>query len=176
MRTLSRADWAHVPPEQLRFIMAGKSYLLARSIYQLGALVWFAFNWRAGAAVFTGVNAAGVLLIMAGYALRRWARVILGERFRGWEVRREERGLEDGGPYRYFRHPGYIGLALMDLGWPLALGVPAALLLWFPLAWLMWRRVVAEEQLLRQAYPREYPAYAATRSRAVSTRDSSRPS
>ena len=54
----------------------------------------------------------------------------LGERFRGFETRRETAGLETSGPYAYVRHPGYLALMLTDLGAPLVLGVPLMAIAW----------------------------------------------
>lgn len=94
---------------------------------------------------------AGSRLSVLRYTLRRWARAVLGERFRNFEVRREERGLARGGPYRALRHLGYVELAMMDAGLPLALNQPYLLAL-APIALLV-RRARLETGLWRQAYP-----------------------
>jgi protein-S-isoprenylcysteine O-methyltransferase Ste14 len=148
----SRQSWASVPPEQLPFVMAGKWYLIARLLYQLVVIAWCLRAWSAGEATWGIANVAGTALLAAGYALRRWARAVLGERFRSFEVRREERGIETGGPYAWMRHPGYTGLAVMDFALPLALGVPALMPLSLVLLWLVVRRARLEAALMRQVY------------------------
>lgn len=67
------------------------------------------------------------------------------------------RGLRTGGPYRWVRHPMYLGLLALGFGTagidlralPPALGLAAALI----------GKVVIEERMLRRTYP-EYKAYA----------------
>ena len=61
------------------------------------------------------------------------------------------RGLARGGPYRALRHLGYVELAMMDAGLPLALNQPYLLAL-APIALLV-RRARLETGLWRQAYP-----------------------
>lgn len=152
MRNAKRRDWANVPPEQIAYVMAGKWYLLVRLLYQIVVLGWWVTAWWHGTASVGAWTGIGLLLMLSGYTLRRWARAVLGERFRSFEVRREDRGLETGGPYALMRHPGYVGLALMDVGLALALNLPAlAPLSLAPLA-LILRRARLENVLLRQAY------------------------
>jgi protein-S-isoprenylcysteine O-methyltransferase Ste14 len=147
------ARWGHVPTEQLPWIMAGKWYLLVRLLYQVAiGVVWVSASWSGRATTTGRVSGAGLVCLVAGYGLRRWARHVLGDRFRSFEVRREPRGLETGGPYAYLRHPGYLGLALMDVGLPLLLNLPwLTLLSVAPLA-LLFRRSRLEDRLLEQAY------------------------
>ena len=71
--------------------------------------------------------------VALGYALTGWAMV--SNRFFSAMVRiQTDRGhtVVSGGPYRYVRHPGYVGSIIFDLASPLALGsvwtfVPAGL-------------------------------------------------
>ena len=150
---VSRAHgWAQVPAEQLPYIMAGKWYLVVRLIYQLLVIGFAAVGWWRGSLTIGGWTIAGAALIVVGYGLRRWARAVLGERFRSFEVRREPRGLETGGPYAYLRHPGYVGLAFMDIGLPLAFGVPALVVLSIAPIALIVRRARLENVLLKSVY------------------------
>lgn len=76
---------------------------------------------------------AGVALMVAGYALVSWA--MFSNRFFSGLVRiQKERGhkVVVGGPYRYLRHPGYLGMIAFTLATPLILNsmwafVPAVL-------------------------------------------------
>ena len=113
-----------VPPEQFAFILAGKWYLLARMVYQVAILASFAWLARTRTLVPDAWTMIGALLMICGVALRAWAMGSLGERFRGFEVTREERGLETRGPYAIVRHPSYLALAMIDLGTPLVLSLP----------------------------------------------------
>jgi protein-S-isoprenylcysteine O-methyltransferase Ste14 len=146
--------------EQMPFVMSGKQYLLLRMAYHIVLVAYFARARSIGSSVTTPVAMAGVTFMVAAIALRAWSMLTLGERFRGFEVRAEAQGLETHGPYAVVRHPGYLALLLFDVGMPLLLNsVWLMPLLIIPLL-AMLRRVSAEEQLLRGAYPAEYPAYA----------------
>jgi protein-S-isoprenylcysteine O-methyltransferase Ste14 len=133
------------------------------------------------------VWAAG--LALAAWALARWVPVVhlpagLGRAFlaaglglilwAGWwfwkkrtpiKPHHRPRVLITEGPFRLNRNPIYTGLALMLLGWGLALGAVSALLpaLAFPL--IVTRRfVLAEEAALREAFGAEAEEWlAATR-------------
>ena len=64
------------------------------------------------------------------------------------------------GIYRFTRNPMYLGMATVLLGCALTVGVVPALLV--PLAFLVIvevRFIRPEEQMLRELFPQEYPAY-----------------
>ena len=91
------------------------------------------FGWspRLGAAI----SVTGLALMVLGYAVFLWA--MDSNRFFSSFVRiQTDRGhsVATGGPYRYVRHPGYVGALLTYLASPLALAalwtfIPAALML-----------------------------------------------
>lgn len=159
----SREGWS---PEQLAFIMSGKWYLVARLAFQITLVIWFVVRARAGAPLISAATVVGTVLFATGYAIRRWTMRVLGERFRGYEVRKEERGLERRGPYTAVRHPGYLGLALMDVGFPLMLRIGWGLALSIVLIVLIVRRIRLEEVLLTNTYS-EYAGFARTRKRLI---------
>ena len=83
---------------------------------------WFA-GWLWEVLTY-GVGWDGRWLVpaLAGQLLRAWAQRILGER---WTTRilvfRHEQPV-DHGPFRYLRHPNYLGVALELLSFPLLFG------------------------------------------------------
>ena len=159
LRRPSRGD--QPPSHQLPFILAGKTYLLARIGCQMVVLVWFA---RIASSITFDVGALttiGAALMVSGVVLRVWSMATLGERFRGFEVKREPQGLETSGPYATVRHPAYLALTMIDLGVPLLLAVPRLIVLAAIPTALLVRRIQLEERLLAVAYPDSYPAYAA---------------
>lgn len=117
------------------------------------------FHWSHGIGV--PVQLAATLVFAAGWSLVTWAVIV--NRFFSPVVRiQEERGhrLVTSGPYRFVRHPGYIGAVLAFLSGPLLLGswwalVPAAALC---VAVLL--RTIAEDRLLRAEFS-GYAGYAA---------------
>lgn len=112
------------------------------------------------------LGAIGLTGLLAGQGLRLWARRTLGER---WTVRiftLPGAPAVTGGPFRYLRHPNYLGvvleiacLPLVHTAWLTALvfsGLNAALLK---------VRIAAEERALEQ--DNEYAAHFAATSRLV---------
>ena len=162
-RARPRMQWS---PEQFPFIMAGKWYLLARLVMQIALVAMFIVRWRGGSPLVTRVSMAGAVVFALGFAIRRWAMHVMGERFRGFEVRKEERGLETRGPYAIVRHPGYLGLAMMDIGLPLLLDIRWGVVPAMLLVALVVRRIRLEEPLLLKVYP-EYADFAKTRERLI---------
>lgn len=103
--------------------------------------------WRgAPADAFT---AAGACLFVAAKGLKYWAIATLGVRwsFRVLVPRGSTRRTD--GPYRWLRHPNYLGVAGELLAVALAMhapltGIPSVA----GFTWLMWRRVQVEERAL----------------------------
>lgn len=101
--------------------------------------------------------AAGLALFLAGEGLRTWCIWTLG---RSWNARARvdpELAVVSRGPYRWIRHPNYLGVLLELVGLPLAGGAWWTLLaLVPPHLWVLARRIRGEDRLLA-----ELPGYAA---------------
>ena len=111
---------------------------------------------------------AGMVLIVAGIALRAWSILTLGRFFQYWIKIQPGHRVVTGGPYRYVRHPSYTGIALVLAGIALACDdvwslVAVAVLGGAGLA----VRIRAEERQLTQALGAEYEHFAADRKRLV---------
>lgn len=65
---------------------------------------------------------AGVVFAACGVALRLWAVLQLRERYTRTLLIQGEHSIERGGPYRWLRHPGYLGSLLVLNGIALASG------------------------------------------------------
>jgi protein-S-isoprenylcysteine O-methyltransferase Ste14 len=122
---------------------------------EIGALDGDAIRWL------------GLLLFVAGGALRLWPVFVLGRRFSGLVAIQPGHTLVTSGVYAVIRHPSYLGLLVTALGWALvfrsAAGVVLTALQLVPLV----ARIRAEERLLRSQFGREYDAYCARTSRLV---------
>jgi protein-S-isoprenylcysteine O-methyltransferase Ste14 len=102
----------------------------------------------------------GVVVMLAGLALRFWAVSNLGAAFRTTIETDADQKIVQSGPYKLIRHPSYSGLLLMCLGYGIALqnwlSVLAAVLL--PLVALLYR-IHVEEPALVSALGPEYAEY-----------------
>jgi protein-S-isoprenylcysteine O-methyltransferase Ste14 len=107
---------------------------------------------------FVGQRWAGTVIILCGAGLLMWARLY----FRSWRFRAElnvGHELATGGPFRFFRHPIYLGLNLLALG--SAIWIPTALV-WAAFGLMMIGsdlRARAEETLLTETFGASYRDY-----------------
>lgn len=86
------------------------------------------FRWSWSPILPAIIHILGFIILLLGAWLFAWS--MTANTFFSTVVRiQEERGhrVVSAGPYRFVRHPGYVGLSLMTLGMPLALGSLAAL-------------------------------------------------
>ena len=96
--------------------------------------------------------ATGLPVAVIGEAIRLWA---AGHLLKGREV-------TDTGPYRFMRHPLYVGSALLGTGFAIASGsVVVALLVAGYLGTTLFAAVRVEEASLRETFGGDYDAYAA---------------
>jgi protein-S-isoprenylcysteine O-methyltransferase Ste14 len=101
----------------------------------------------------------GVALLAVGGALRVWPMFVLGHRFSGLVAIQPGHELVTEGPYRYVRHPSYLGMILGLIGWALVFRSSVGLLaaaLGMP---LLVARIEAEEALLAARFGDAYGEY-----------------
>ena len=113
------------------------------------------------------VRYAGVGLLVIGSVLRIWPMFVLGRRFSGLVAIQPGHELVTGGPYRYLRHPSYLGMLLGLVGWALVFrsGVGlVATVLGLP---LLVDRIDSEEVLLASQFGSAYADYRARTWRLV---------
>jgi protein-S-isoprenylcysteine O-methyltransferase Ste14 len=103
-------------------------------------------------AVWQGVSDA---LLLAGTAWAIWSLRSLG---RNLSVIAQARDVADRGPYRWIRHPLYVGEIVSSLGIAIAAHSLAAIAVWLVVCGLQVYRAVREEQLLLAVLP-GYGAY-----------------
>jgi len=108
------------------------------------------------------------VVMILGLALRTWAIYTLGNYFTMHLSIQKEHEIIRRGPYKYFRHPSYVGAFLTYLGVPILLHawfslIAAAIIL--PIAWL--RRIHYEEKLLIEEFGEEYKSYCKSVKRAI---------
>ena len=99
----------------LGFVLAMKS----NSSFAMFLPEWFRNATLPGVPVIGWV---GVVFAASGVALRLWAVLKLRERYTRTLLIQDEHSIERGGPYRWLRHPGYLGSLLVLNGIALASG------------------------------------------------------
>lgn len=109
----------------------------------------------------------GVVLFALGGALRLWPVFVLGRRFSGLVAIQEGHRLVTTGIYGVIRHPSYLGLIVLSVGWALAFRSGVGLILVAALLWPLSARIRAEESLLLSHFGAEYEAYRQRTSRLI---------
>jgi protein-S-isoprenylcysteine O-methyltransferase Ste14 len=103
---------------------------------------------------------SGVGLVALGMVLFVWARRVLGKNYSGHVSVKHGQALVQSGPYRFIRHPAYVGYFLMALGISLGysslVGLASALLLLLP---SLIYRIKVEERLLIRHFGEAYLKY-----------------
>jgi protein-S-isoprenylcysteine O-methyltransferase Ste14 len=109
----------------------------------------------------------GVALLAAGGVLRLWPVAVLGRRFSGLVAIQPGHELVTTGPYRYIRHPSYLGLLICALGWGLAFNTAVGVLLALANIPPLVARMNAEERLLSSEFGAAYEVYRAETARLI---------
>jgi protein-S-isoprenylcysteine O-methyltransferase Ste14 len=102
----------------------------------------------------------GIGLMVLGLSLRLWAMLTLGPFYtRTLRVSKGQHVLERG-PYRWIRHPGYLGTLLTWVGLPLALSNWLSAILVAAMIAAAYRiRIPAEEEMLIESFGDRYRRY-----------------
>jgi protein-S-isoprenylcysteine O-methyltransferase Ste14 len=119
-------------------------------VFAVGVLYFARPTWRS--------IAAGALVAVAGEAVRVWAAGHL----------EKSREVTTSGPYRWTRHPLYLGSSLMGAG--VALGCRSLVVALLVLAYMgstIAAAIRSEEAFLRERFGGAYDAYAASRAPRV---------
>jgi protein-S-isoprenylcysteine O-methyltransferase Ste14 len=125
------------------------------------AAAYLAFRYGNSGRLFgdftEGVAVAGASLCIVGLAFAVWARVTLGRSWAMPMAPHDNPELVTSGPYRYVRHPIYMGLSAMLIGTSLVYPVAAVpCLITIAYSVLAARR---EERYMEQRFPDAYPEY-----------------
>ncbi len=103
---------------------------------------------------------AGLTCIVGGLVFRYWSIRILGKYFTSFVEVQADQEIIRTGPYRFLRHPSYLGAFVMALGLSLLLqsylGLAVCLFFFFP---IYVYRITTEEKTLCKAFPQSYEAY-----------------
>jgi protein-S-isoprenylcysteine O-methyltransferase Ste14 len=102
----------------------------------------------------------GLVLFSLGFILMNWAEISLGRQFSVQVTLQEGHQLVTRGPFRYLRHPRYLGIILFNTGIALVFQSWLALILTTTLAGVLLWRIHDEEEMMRQAFGKVWESYA----------------
>jgi protein-S-isoprenylcysteine O-methyltransferase len=150
---------------------SGKSQLADRgslallwTVIVLSVMLAFSFNSLLSAlnfgALLPAARALGIVLFVAGLAIRWYAIIYLGRFFTVNVAIASDHRLIDAGPYLYVRHPSYAGALVAFLGLGLCIGNWASvLMLTAPMVAVFAWRMHVEEAALVQGLGDRYRVY-----------------
>ena len=102
---------------------------------------------------------AGLVVLAAGVALRLGPMLELGRRFVSVVALQQGHSLHTRGFYELVRHPSYLGILLMDLGFAGVFRSAIALALMPVVFWMFRRRMDVEEAFMVDQFGAEYREY-----------------
>jgi len=105
------------------------------------------------------LRTVGVLLYLLGMEWVCWAFLTLGKQHSGEVTIQKEHELVTAGPYRWLRHPMYLGLIVFPLGVALVFGSWIGIVLPLLSAGVFAWRVRDEEKLMHQEFGERWEAY-----------------
>lgn len=137
------------------------SRLMAVFTVGIYPLAGFDFRWHWSPELATGLHVASITAFILGRALEVWA--MASNRFFSISVRiQSDRGhtVCSSGPYRYVRHPGYVGMIMYFLATPVFVGSLWGVIPAMATVVLFVVRTRMEDRTLLQKLPgyREYAA------------------
>jgi protein-S-isoprenylcysteine O-methyltransferase Ste14 len=102
----------------------------------------------------------GIVIIVIGIIMRQWAMLVLGRYFTITVSVHKNQKVVDYGPYRYIRHPSYLGISLIAIGIGVALGSWVGILVILLMyGSTIWYRMHIEEKLLVSELGDDYIRY-----------------
>jgi protein-S-isoprenylcysteine O-methyltransferase Ste14 len=128
-----------------------------------------AYTERKGWWILDGnlVRWLGLSLYVIGGALRIAPVFVLGRRFSGLVAVQPGHELVTDGIYGTVRHPSYLGLLIMGLGWALTFRSGAGVILAGLVIPPLLARIRSEEALLRSQFGEEYDSYCRRTARLI---------
>ena len=102
----------------------------------------------------------GAFLLITGIYIRVWAIRVLGKHFTATVTLTNDHQLVKSGPYRWVRHPSYLGAFMALLGCPLFLNAYwAAVIAFIVMTVAYYFRIGVEEKMLSAYFGNQYRVY-----------------
>jgi protein-S-isoprenylcysteine O-methyltransferase Ste14 len=148
--------------EGIKMIKRQKISLLFLQIVPPLIVLLSPFFDHRGIAVFgenSSIRLIGLILSFTGFLFMNWSVMILGKQFSVDVTIQEDHKLVTGGPYKFIRHPRYLGIIVFFAGISLIfLSWISLLLVLFLMAVLLWR-IRDEEKLMHQEFEKSWEDY-----------------
>jgi protein-S-isoprenylcysteine O-methyltransferase Ste14 len=125
-------------------------------------LAWIPVIFNFGRLVVLGgwLTWVGVAIMISGVVFRQYAIAFLGKFFTATIQIKKDHQLIQTGPYRYIRHPSYLGILILSLGLGIAMANWISLILCLVLPTIgLIRRIRFEEKELEQHFGKRYQDY-----------------
>lgn len=104
--------------------------------------------------------ALGAVLTLFGVLFTIWARMYIGRNWSSVAAVKVNHELITGGPYRWVRHPIYLGLTLGFVGTAMAIGQWRGMLAVVLSLIAIAQRILVEERFMREQFGNVYDTYA----------------
>ena len=101
----------------------------------------------------------GLFVLLPATVATIWSRLALGSMWSSAARTKDRRTLRTGGPYAITRHPIYSAIIAMLIGTALTHGFGRWGVLVVAITFVLRSKVAAEERLLTQRFPEQYPRY-----------------
>jgi protein-S-isoprenylcysteine O-methyltransferase Ste14 len=115
--------------------------------------------WRSVTVTSPWLELAGLAVLLPATAAAIWSRLVLGSMWSSPARTRDRHELRTAGPYAITRHPIYSAVIAMLAGTALTQGFGRWAVVLVAVTLVLRSKVAAEEQLLSQRFPEEYPSY-----------------
>ena len=136
------------------------SVLLIRVLMYVSVMIAILFDLENIAMLPNWFFYPGIFLMVIGILVRQWAIFVLGRFFTITVSVQKNQKVVDHGPYRYIRHPSYLGLFLIVIGIGLALHSWGGILVLFVMNGIAFGyRMHIEEKVLVSELGDDYVQY-----------------
>lgn len=135
--------------------------IMARIVFVAGLLVsaYDRATNQQGSFVLTNTTVLGIALFIIGLGLYFASRMYLGRFFSEKVTIKPDHELITTGPYRYIRHPIYLGEILYFISIPVIFGSLIGLAIMLIIVPILIYRIGREEQVLSTEFGEEYEKY-----------------
>jgi len=108
---------------------------------------------------FEVIRYLGLALFSLGFVGTHWAEASLDKQFSVYVTIQDDHKLVTDGPYRYIRHPRYLGIIAFTMGISLVFRSWLALIIVAALTLVLVWRIHGEEALMHQKFGKDWEAY-----------------